>query len=273
MNPLDHQRLADWLATQVRVDGLRVVGLNGAQGSGKSTLAEQLVTMLRQRHQLRAAVLSLDDLYLPKAARQRLAATVHPLLATRGVPGTHDIALGAHLLQTLPRLRAHETLRMPRFLKLADDRAAEADGPLIQGPVDLVIFEGWCVGTPPQADAELQAPINALERDDDADGRWRHWVNARLADDYVRQLFAPLQRLIVLQAPSFDVVFQWRRQQELSSNRQQTDRAAPMTDTALRRFIAHYERLTRHALATLPARADCVLHLDAARNILGSDTN
>lgn len=273
MNAHDHQNLADWLATQVRVDGVRVVGLNGAQGSGKSTLAEQLVTVLQQRHQLRAAVLSLDDLYLPKAARQQLAATVHPLLATRGVPGTHDIALGAHLLQTLPRLRARETLRLPRFIKLADDRAAEADGPLIEGPVDLLIFEGWCVGTPPQSDAALEAPINALERDEDADGRWRHWVNARLADDYASRLFAPLQRLIVLQAPGFDIVFQWRRRQELGSNRYQTDRAAPMTDTALRRFIAHYERLTRHALATLPTRADRVLYLDATRNKLGSDTN
>jgi D-glycerate 3-kinase len=29
-----------------------------------------------------------------------------------------------------------------------------------------------------------------------------------------------------------------------------------MDQTALARFMAHYERLTRHALATLPARAD-----------------
>ena len=39
-------------------------------------------------------MLSLDDLYLPKAERLRLARDVHPLLATRGVPGTHDVALG-----------------------------------------------------------------------------------------------------------------------------------------------------------------------------------
>ena len=73
--------------------GALVVGLTGSQGSGKSTLAARLPPLLAARN-LRAAVLSLDDLYLPKAERQRLAREVHPLLATRGVPGTHEVALG-----------------------------------------------------------------------------------------------------------------------------------------------------------------------------------
>ena len=70
-----------------------MVGLTGPQGSGKSTLAAKLPPLLAARG-LRSAVLALDDLYLTHAERRRLAADIHPLLATRGVPGTHDVALG-----------------------------------------------------------------------------------------------------------------------------------------------------------------------------------
>lgn len=265
MNDADLTRLADWLVRQHREHGVRRVGLNGAQGSGKSTLAQRLPSYITRQSGLRAAVLSLDDLYLPRADRQRLATTVHPLLATRGVPGTHDVALGEHLLQTIPALAPDEPLRLPRFVKLLDDRAPEHDAPCIHGPVDLLLFEGWCVGTPAQDAAALAAPINTLERDEDADGRWRRWVNARLAEDYAPRLFAPLQRLVFLQAPDFDTVFRWRRQQEHGSNRRDSRGGLIMDDAALRRFIAHYERLTRQALAQLPSRADAVLALDDQR--------
>lgn len=67
-----------------------VWGLSALQGTGKSTLAAQLA-QAAQREGLRSAVLSLDDFYLTRAARQALARQVHPLLVTRGPPGTHKI--------------------------------------------------------------------------------------------------------------------------------------------------------------------------------------
>lgn len=262
MNAHDHQNLADWLATQVRVDGVRVVGLNGAQGSGKSTLARQLTAQLARQQGLRVAVLALDDLYLTHAERQQLAADVHPLLVTRGVPGTHDVTLGLELLSRLPTLRQNETLQVPRFLKAADDRAPRADWPTLTGRFDLLLFEGWCVATPPQAEWLLQTPINALEAEADGDGRWRHWVNAQLAGPY-QSLFAPLQRLIFLQAPDFDCVLGWRLQQECTDNARDASNSGErlMDETALRHFISHYERLTRHALNTLPQIAQAVVEL------------
>jgi len=72
-----------------------VLGIAGAQGSGKSTIARALAARFG------CPVLSLDDLYLDGAARQRLAETVHPLLRTRGVPGTHDGAAGLAALESL----------------------------------------------------------------------------------------------------------------------------------------------------------------------------
>lgn len=69
-----------------------VVGISGAQGSGKTTLC-RFLEVLMVEHNQRAATLSIDDLYLTRAERERLGREVHPLLATRGVPGTHDPAL------------------------------------------------------------------------------------------------------------------------------------------------------------------------------------
>ena len=42
-----------------------------------------------------------------------------------------------------------------------------------------------------------------------------------------------------------------------------------MDDAGVARFIAHYERITRHLLAEMPARADILVTLDAARQPTG----
>ena len=232
-----------------------VLGLCGAQGSGKSTLAAGLVDAARARG-LAATALSLDDLYLTRAKRAVLAREVHPLLATRGVPGTHAVALGRDLLA---RLDAGQAIRLPRFDKASDDRAPQA-GWEDAGPLDLLVFEGWCVGAVAQEDAALADPVNALEAEEDRDARWRSWVNARLASDY-RDLFARIDALVLLAAPGFDVVAQWRLEQEQGG-------AAVMDAEQIARFVQHYERLTRHILAEMPGRADLVVRLDRHRNPL-----
>jgi D-glycerate 3-kinase len=264
-----HSTLAAWLASQARAQRPLLVGLNGAQGSGKSTLAAHLQRLLAGSHGLRMAVLSLDDFYLPREERGRLAAAVHPLLATRGVPGTHDLALAQRTLDRLLALRDGERLPLPRFAKARDDRAPQADWPAWQGPADVVLFEGWCVGTPPQARDELAAPVNELESAGDPDGRWRAHVNDQLGGAYAA-LFARLQRLVVLQAPSFEVVHGWRLEQEAGNAAADPGAAHAMDAAALRRFVAHYERLTRHALRVLPARADVLLELDESRRVIAA---
>ncbi|TWB63914.1 kinase [Nitrospirillum viridazoti] len=241
-----------------------ILGICGAQGSGKSTLADGLAERLVASG-LRVAVLSLDDLYLTKEERQDLARDVHPLLATRGVPGTHDVGLG---LAVLDGLGTPGRTLLPRFDKAVDSRAAE--GAWVEGPVDVVLFEGWCVGALPQDAADLAAPVNELERDRDAGGEWRRHVNAALAGDYQR-LFGRLDALVLLAAPDFAVVRGWRIQQEeglrakLRAAGKPTD--GTMTDDQVSRFIQFYERLTRHILAEMPGRADLTLRLDAARRV------
>lgn len=237
-----------------------VLGVCGAQGSGKSTLAEGLTERLMARG-LRAATLSIDDLYLSHAARARLGEVVHPLFATRGVPGTHDTALGLRLLDAI---RAGHDVVLPRFDKARDDPAPT--GTPVTGPLDVLIFEGWCVGARAQDDTALPAPVNALEAERDPDVTWRRFANLALATDYA-ELFARLDRLVLLAAPGFEVVRDWRIQQEHELRARVGEGSRTMSDDEIGVFIQHYERLTRHILSDMPAYADLTLRLDEKRRL------
>ena len=235
--------------------GLRV-GICGPQGSGKTTRARVLERLLAADG-LRVVILSLDDLYLPLAARRKLAADMHPLLITRGVPGTHEIPLGLDLLHRLSR---PGKILMPRFDKASDDRLPQSQWTPLEGPFDVILFEGWCVGAISQNAAALAMPVNDLERDRDPDGAWRAYANTQLAGPY-QDLFADFARLVMFKVPSFEVVLGWRQEQE---------RKAPvrgMTDAEIAVFIEHYERLTDHIQAEMPARADVVVRLGRRREI------
>jgi D-glycerate 3-kinase len=246
-----------------------VLGLCGAQGSGKSTLADAIIEQAALRG-LAAAVLSLDDLYFSRAEREALAREVHPLLRTRGVPGTHDVALGLAVLDALAR---GEEAVLTRFDKAQDDRLPEAQWDRAPAGCDLLVFEGWCVGARPQPDAALARPVNALEAQEDPDGRWRAYANAMLAGPY-QALFARIDALVLLAAPCFEVVFDWRLQQEAKLRERVGPGPSVVMDAAgLARFIAHYERLTRHILAEMPARADVVVRLDENRRPLAISRN
>lgn len=235
-----------------------VIGLCGSQGSGKTTLAGAVLAACA-REGLKSAAVSLDDLYLTRVERQELARSVHPLLATRGVPGTHDIALG---LDTLDMLESGMPVALPRFDKGTDDRLPEREWPIVGPGLKVVILEGWCLGAFPQPAGELVHPVNALEAEEDADGRWRRYVNDALGDAYQR-LFARIDRLVLLAAPGFEVVHDWRLEQERELAA--SGGARVMDEAGIARFIAHYERLTRWILAEMPPRADLVIRFDAQR--------
>jgi D-glycerate 3-kinase len=254
------------LATRVRhSDSLVVIGLCGAQGSGKSTASAVLAELLN-RAGLPAAALSIDDFYLPHGERQQLARTVHPLLATRGVPGTHDVELAQAVIDSLADAGPTQ---VPVFDKATDDRRPRAQWRTVEGPLRAVILEGWCVGAQPMDAARLALPVNALERDEDAQGRWRGYVNEALQGSYAA-LFARLSPLVLLAAPSFEVVLAWRTQQEHKLRerlaRDGGDDSRVLNDAAVARFISHYERITRHILEEMPARADHLIALDAGRH-------
>ncbi len=253
--------LARSLAAEISASSrAQCIAIAGAQGSGKTTLAQILAEQLLLSG-ISAVACSLDDFYLERARRIELSRSIHPLLITRGVPGTHDIEL---CLRTLDSVMSRPT-PMPKFDKGLDDRIDAAAWP-VAGPTDAVIIEGWCLGARPQSVDRLAARINDLERDEDVDGRWRCFVNDALAARY-QELFARFDRLVFLKVPDFDAVRRWRAEQEL-----QVPESRRMDAAQLRRFIAHYERLTRWMLEDLPRRADLTVILDSAHAIVTSVT-
>ena len=246
-----------------------VIGLCGGQGSGKSTVASFLAAMLEAQG-LRPAVLSLDDLYLDREARGRLARTRHPLFATRGPPGAHDVALGLEVLARLTAEGPPREVALPRFDKASDNPQPQGAWPRVVAPVDVVLFEGWFVGARPQPDSELAEPVNALEREADSDGVWRRAVNTALGRDYP-VLFERMDLLVLLQAPDFEQVYGWRALQEekLAARLKAEGRPGETMDAdPLRRFIQHYERLTRWILREMPGRADVTARLGPQHEVI-----
>lgn len=248
-----------------------IIGINGSQGSGKSTLALLLSQIFSTLFNKNVANLSIDDFYKTKNERQQSATDIHPLLLTRGVPGTHDTAL---LNNTLKKLSLGETkVVIPRFDKSTDDRHEESEWETIHKPVDIILLEGWCVGVRPQTPQQLSQAINSLEQKEDSQSIWRNHINQAITQDYL-PIFERLDKLIMLKAPSFDCVYSWRQKQEdklraktILNDSSSNNNAGIMTEAELQRFIQHYQRLTVDMLATLPKYADIIYKLDSDHSV------
>ncbi len=247
------------VARHARPDHIPLIGIAGAQGSGKTTLARAAAARLGAAH------LSLDDVYLTRAERQTLAREVHPLFAVRGPPATHDLALLERALAALRVAGADSRTPRPAFDKLADDRAPRTDWPVFAGRPSAVLVDGWCLGATPQAEADLAAPINALEAKRDKKATWRRAVNAALVGPYA-EAFARFDAVLFLKAPSFDAVLDWRCEQEAGLMGLPPADLPPARRAELAVFIQHFERITRHMLAG-GVRADLVFQLDADRRL------
>lgn len=241
-----------------------ILGVAGAQGSGKSTVAPKLARMLNLEGR-RAAHLSLDDFYLGRAERRGLASRVHPLFVTRGPPGTHDVE-GA--LAFLAAVRKGEEAKAPRFDKIRDEPSPQ--GQIVPAELQVLVFEGWCLGARPQDEQALSAPVNMLERVFDRDGVWRRAANEALGGAY-QTLYAEIGRLVFLRAPDFDIVRRWRAEQEatLAADLPPETRVGVMAPDEISFFIQHFERITRFMMDDLPSRADLTLHLDERRRVAG----
>ncbi|MDX2234051.1 MAG: hypothetical protein NW200_06095 [Hyphomonadaceae bacterium] len=240
------------------------IGLSGAQGSGKTTAARAWA-----KQNPKIAHFSLDDVYLATAERKALAASVSPLFKVRGPPGTHDLELAKRTLLKLADARARDRTPLPRFDKLADHRVPAAEWPLFEGTPNVQLVDGWCMGAAPEPADALDMPVNDLELDEDADGRWRTHANAQLEGPYAA-FFDRFDAFVHLAAPSWDVVPRWRLEQEAGLRGVAVDAVPPEVRANVTRFCHHYERLTRHMLAG-GRRAQWVVRLGENREILGVD--
>lgn len=247
-----------------------IVGINGCQGSGKSTTTSLLSALLNDVFNISCVSFSIDDFYLSKQARLTLSRSIHPMLATRGVPGTHDIAL---LESVLHSLLENQSVDIPAFDKSLDDLKPINKWIHVPQGCKIIILEGWCVGLTAQGSAQLANPVNSLESLEDASGDWRQYVNDVLSVDYAR-VFSLIDYLVMLKAPSFEQVYAWRCEQEhklvRTLKQQRPDGELPtgiMSDDQIARFVQFYQRLTQHALTTMPAKCDSLFILDETRSI------
>ena len=192
-------------------------GINGGQGSGKTTINQFLQAVLSLGLGKRVAGLSIDDLYKSHAQRQEMGRSVHPLFTVRSVAGTHDTELAMATLRQLMEGDPGTRTRIPRFDKMAKggegDRLPESHWPEVEGPLDMVILEGWCVGACAQRPEELLEPVNLREAQEDPDGVWRARLNRHLATDY-RRLFELIDELLVIQVPGMEQIYRNRELQE-----------------------------------------------------------
>ena len=242
------------------------IGINGCQGSGKSTLTDFLSAYLSTEYQLNVVVMSLDDFYYPREKRAQLAQDIHPLFATRGVPGTHDMV---NLEQVLTKLKKQEVgFSIPKFNKATDDPFPKSDWNLVEKPIDIVLLEGWCWGVSPQTAEELVDPINELELKHDSKAIWRNYVNQQLENVY-QPLYKQMDFWLALQAPSFDCVFKWRLEQEqkLADRNEGLTNSKIMSSAEILNFTQYFQRLSVQGCKTISHTADATFYLNYDRSI------
>lgn len=144
---------------------------SGTFHPGKSHLTGLLPAYLEKHYDLRLATMSLDDFYLTHSDQVKLAQSEpdNPLLSGRGPAGTHDLPILEQCLAKLksindrvsaksPTVTKGQSLQLPIYdkslFKGEGDRSKEVVE--VQGPIDVVIFEGWMNGFGPLSNDKLE---------------------------------------------------------------------------------------------------------------------
>ena len=234
--------------------------LSGSQGSGKSTLAKLLKLVIEKYYTKKVMLLSIDDYYLCKNQRLKLSKKIHPLLLTRGVPGTHDIkTLKYHINQFQNQ---NFPISTPIFNKLKDDISKKRK---VIHNAQILLLEGWCCGSVPIANKYLFKNINSLENTYDKNTNWRKYYNSLLRNEY-KSVFSLFEKKIYIKAPSFKYVLKWRYAQE-KRNASNSNNKNIMNKAKLKEFIQHYEKLTKWMMLTMPNQADILIKINSNQKI------
>ena len=232
----------------------------GSQGAGKSTLAILFKLALEKIYKKKVMLLSIDDYYLSKKKRIKLSKKIHPLLITRGVPGTHDIVALKNDIINFQQKKFPITT--PTFNKLKDDVSIKKK---IIKNAEILLLEGWCCGTRSINKEYLFENINSLESKLDKNKKWRQFYNSQLKRDY-KKVFSLFDQQIYIQPPSFNYIIKWRYAQE-KNNALKSRKKDFMNKNDLQAFIQHYEKLTKWMMKTMPAKADILIKIDGNQKI------
>lgn len=225
-----------------------VQGILGGQGTGKTTLAAILTLILNQLG-YRVCELSIDDLYKTYAERQVLQ-TQDARLKWRGPPGTHDVELGLSVLQQLRQADPQTPIAIPRFDKSLHNGAGDRAEPMMISGADIVLFEGWFVGTrpvDPQVFDTAPEPITT-----ESDRQFARDINQAL-QAYL-PLWEQLDRLMVLSPTDYRLSQQWRRDAE---QRMKASGRSGMSDADIDAFVLYFWRSLHPELFITPMCHQC----------------
>ena len=252
--------IAFWINEKYKKKGkILFLGLSAGQGSGKTTVAAILKIILKVFFKLNVCVISIDDFYKTLSDRNKMAKQKHPLLKTRGVPGTHDISLISFFFNSLKKKKFKKT-KLPKFNKSMDDRFSKNQWYKINKKPEIVLLEGWCVGAKPESNFSLKKPINSLEKYEDQYLIWRKFVNSNLKKEY-KKVFGMIDYYIFMKIPNFKMVFKWRLLQENKLKKRLNDKKRIMSYKGIKRFIMFYQRITLRMIKDLSKSATVVMFL------------
>ncbi len=260
--------IKQWIQDRCGQGSAFVLGVNGAQGSGKSTFCDLLSHILTACG-LSTVVLSIDDLYHTRRTRLKMGAEIHSLCAIRGVPGTHDVQMGIELINALKSSQPNQAIAIPRFDKATDDRRCADEFDTVSSPVDVVLFEGWCVGEPPMP--PYDGPYNDRERREDPEGLWARWSQSHLNNEY-QTLNACLDALVMIKVPSMNVVREnrWLQEQKLHAKMSQVADASHLPGLMSKMetfdYVDLFERHTEHLFETLVHSSEILILRDSEFN-------
>ena len=256
-----------WIEKRVNKKKPLIIGLAGGQGSGKTTISSILTLILKKYFKLNVFKVSIDDFYKTRKDRSLLSKNKHPLLMTRGVPGTHDIDLILKFFKKV-KLKRFKFLEVPKFNKAIDDRCKKSLWYKLKSKPDVVIFEGWCVGAKAQTNKQLKTPINSLERVYDQDIKWRSHVNTQLKKKY-KILFKQLDGLLYLKAKNFNILRNWRLKQErkLWVQTKNKKNLKIMSSGDVINFMQTYQRITQQMFKDAIKSSSIIMNLNSNHQI------
>ena len=259
--------LCFWINKKANKKRPYFVGLAGGQGTGKTTSSSLIKIILTKYFKLKVFRISIDDFYKTRKERISLSKRVHPMLLTRGVPGTHDINLMLNFFKKV-KSKNFKRLKLPTFNKAIDDRFDKKKWYDLKNKPDVIIFEGWCVGAKSEKNNTLKKTINSMEKAKDQKQIWRKYVNHQLKSKY-KNLYSQLNCLIYLKAKNFSLLQKWRLKQErklwLGSKRKLNLKIMSKVDVL--NFMQTYQRITQNMFRYMPKYASIIFNLNSNHQI------
>jgi len=240
--------------------------ISGSQGCGKTTLLKLIKNNFKNFYNIDPLCISLDDYYLTKKQRNDLSKRIHPLLETRGVPGTHATEKITKTIQLFDKKKY--PIKIPKFDKLNDDRMPFSQ--IITSKKNMIFLEGWCCGCPPISNSFLQKNLNNIEKTD-SEYIWRKYYNKKLKKEY-RLIFKHFEYLIYFKIPSFDCVLKWRIKQEKRLKLTKKKNTNYMNKKEIINFISYYEKITKWMMKNTLSKSDLTIKINKNQKIQSIST-